>query len=107
MEHIINKSIKYHQAKKGFLEDGIFSYNDTYEIICGLIIFYLKSIKEDNYFPEIDLKILKKQKNYYNALSEIKKTHYQKISSKDKKIFFLIFLSLELDEKSKNNIQKI
>ena len=32
MEHYVNRTKKYHQAKQGFLADGIFSYEETKDV---------------------------------------------------------------------------
>lgn len=107
MKHIINKSEKYHCAKNGNLADGIFSSKDIYETICGLILFYLKKIKEDNQFPNMNIERLQEQENFFNILQEIKSNHFKKISTKDKTLYLSIFLSLELKHKKTNKIEKI
>lgn len=107
MKHIINKSQKYHDAKNGKLADGIFSSKDIYETTCGLILFYLKKIKEENYFPNINIEKLQDQKDFYIILQEIKSTHFKKISPKDKTLYLSIFLSLEFKHKKLNKIEKI
>lgn len=107
MEHIINRTQKYHQAKEGVLADGIFSSTEVYDSICGLILFLLKCIKEDNYLPHIEINQLQKQKNYLLILKEIKKNHFKKMKIKDEKIFFTIFMVLELNEKTHSKISKI
>lgn len=107
MEHIINKSQKYHYAKEGVLADGTFSSQDIYDSICGLILYYTKSIKEDNYFPDINISKLQKQKNYFSILQSLKLEHFQKINFKDKKMYLSIFLSLELECKNISSRGKI
>jgi hypothetical protein len=107
MEHVKNKSLKYHQAKNGILVDGIFSDDEIYDTICGLILFYLRKIKEENFLPKLNIKKLQEQKNYLHILNNIKKTHFKKINFKDKKIFLVIFMSLELIEKNKTGRVKI
>lgn len=107
MEHVINRTSKYHQAKNGILADGIFSEKEIYDSICGLILYYLKSIKEDKFFPSIDIESLQKQKNYLNILKEIKNEHFKKINFKDKKIFLIIFMNLELAQKPNLKRSKI
>ena len=107
MEHYLNRTKKYHQAKQGYLADGIFSYEETKDAIQGLIIFLLKSIKENNYFPDIDISNLQKQKKYIDLLLEIKECHFKKIPFKDKKLFFSIFLFLEISNKKVQKREKI
>lgn len=107
MEYIKNRTEKYHQAKKGILADGIFSDKEIYDAICGLILYYLKSIKEDNYLPNIKIKKLQRQEKYLTILKEIKDAHFQKINFKDKKIFLTIFMTLEFIEKSPSKRVKI
>lgn len=99
MEHVINKSLLYHQAKKGILADGIFSDKEIYDCVCGLIIFYLIQIREKHTLPDIKIIKLQKQKNYFTIVESIKKEHFQKIQNKDKKIFLAIFMVLEMAEK--------
>lgn len=107
MKHVKNRTLKYHQAKQGILADGIFSDREIYDSICGLILYYLKSIKEENYLPNIKLQILQKQKNYLSILKEIKFSHFQKINFKDKKTFLTIFMTLEFIEKQHEKRVKI
>jgi len=107
MEHYVNRTKKYHQAKQGFLADGIFSYEETKDVICGLIIFLLKSIKDNNYFPDIDISKLQKQNKYKEIILEIKEDHFKKIAFKDKKLFFSIFLFLEMGNKKNQKREKI
>lgn len=107
MEHYINRTEKYHQAKQGFLADGIFSYEETKDAISGLIIFLLKSIKDNNHFPDIDISNLQKQNKYKELILDIKDSHFKKISFKDKKLFFSVFLFLEMENKKIQKREKI
>lgn len=107
MEYIKNKSLQYHQAKKGILADGIFCEKETYDSICGLIIFYLTCIKENKNFPDLNLIKLQEQKNYLSILKQIKEEHFHKINHKDIKIFMTIFMTLELSHKPKEKRGKI
>lgn len=99
MEHIINRTEKYHQAKLGIIADGIFSSEEIYDSIYGIIIYYLKSMKDDNYIPKINLSNLQNQDNYLKILSVIKKKYFTKINFQDKKTFLSIFLLLEMKNK--------
>ena len=107
MEYIINRSQKYHQAKSGKLADGIFSSEEIHDCIYGLILYYLKSMKEDNIFPNINIENLQNQTNYLSILLDIKEKHFKKINFKDKKIFLSIILLLELKNKSSKTRGKI
>jgi hypothetical protein len=112
MEHYINRTKKYHQSKHGLLADGIladgiFSYKETKDAISGLIIFLLNSVKDKNYFPDIDITNLQKQNQYKEILLEIKEHHFKKILFKDKKLFFSIFLFLEMGNKKNKKREKI
>lgn len=107
MEHYINRTKKYHQAKQGLLADGIFSYEETKDAISGLIIFLLNSVKDKNYFPDIDISNLQKQNQYKEILLDIKEHHFKKILFKDKKLFFSIFLFLEMGNKKDKKREKI
>lgn len=99
MKNVKNKSLKYHQAKVGILADGILSSTEVYDCICGLIIYYINTIKENKILPDINLYKIQQQKNYLSILQQIKRDNFQKIHSKDKKIFMTIFMTLELTQK--------
>lgn len=107
MKHILNKSEKYYQAKNGHLVDSILSSKEIYEVIYGLILYYMKMIKENQTFPLLDLNNLQKQINYSSILHDIKTNHFQKINSKDKKMYLAIFLSLEFTMKENSKREKI
>lgn len=107
MKHIFNKSDKYRYAKKGILHDGIYSIKDTEDCICGLILFFLKNMKEEKIFPQINILKVQKQKDYQIILKNIKNKYFQKINFNEKKIFLGIFMLLEFNHKSLIKKEKI